>query len=407
MNEATRAGGPSRIAVISQFYAPEPCAAANRVTALCEALRDAGHEVTVVTAFPTFPSNRLAPGDRGAVFRRERHDGIAVERVWTPVAPVARGARALTWAAVAVGATLRLLFTRRRYDVVVVSSPPITLALPALLAAARHRARLVVDVRDVFPEIGVTMGIWSEGSLIVRLLRSVAGVLYRRAGAIAATTPTQVREIAAYRISLERIHLAPNGYDRVVPQPVERESGGRCVVAFAGNVGLATGFDVVAEAMARLAGDPDFAFVVVGDGADLPRVRQRLEALEARNVRFAGVLARAQALGTLQSADVAIVPLRPEIRESLPTKIFDALAMGCPVVLSAAGEARRFVERSGGGVCVTPGDADELVRALRTLAADAALRRELGARGRRYVLERCERSAIMGTLAAAIAPVPA
>jgi glycosyltransferase involved in cell wall biosynthesis len=95
---------------------------------------------------------------------------------------------------------------------------------------------------------------------------------------------------------------------------------------------------------------------------------------------------------------MCVVPLREKIKDSLPTKLFDALSVGCPVVVSADGEARRVVEESGSGIAVPPGDAAALAEAIRTLGNDAELRRAYGTRGRAYVFEHYDRAKVMAEL---------
>src|SRR5215472_15075403 len=141
-----------RIAVITQFYPPEAGAASNRVSAIARALSDAGNDVTVIAALPSFPTGIIPAHYRSREQWARRDGGIEVRYVWTYASPRLRTVdRLLNWLSVAAAATTHLVFGRKRFDVVLVSSPPITLALPALAASILHRARLVVDVRDVYP----------------------------------------------------------------------------------------------------------------------------------------------------------------------------------------------------------------------------------------------------------------
>ncbi|HWT05968.1 MAG TPA: glycosyltransferase, partial [Xanthomonadales bacterium] len=125
-----------RIALISQFYPPEPVAAANRVAAMARAFAGAGHDVRVYTGMPSFPDGAIAPPYRGARHVVEQDGAVAVERVWTYASATSLpGNRVLNWLSVAAGIARRIVTAKARYDLVVVSSPPVTLALPALLGA--------------------------------------------------------------------------------------------------------------------------------------------------------------------------------------------------------------------------------------------------------------------------------
>jgi glycosyltransferase involved in cell wall biosynthesis len=391
-----------RIALVCQFYAPEPCAAANRVAALARALAADGNDVHVFTAMPSFPDGVIPAPYRGLRHAVERDGRITVERVWTYASPTARpGNRLLNWASVAAGIAVRLVATRARFDLVVVSSPPITLAAPALIAAFAHRAPLVVDVRDVFPDVAVKMGAWKAGSPIVRVVGRVADALYARAALVVAVTETARDEIFARGVSDAKLVLAPNGFDAIEPAadaPYDAVSGVRDVV-YVGNMGLATGLDVVLDAAAALRADPSIRFVLIGGGADAARLRARVDAESLGNVLFTGTLPRAAALRALADAALTVVPLVATIADSLPTKLFDAMLVGTPVVLSAAGEARRLVERARAGLAVTPGDGAALAAGIRRVLDDPELAAGFRAAGPPFVRANYDRGAVMTRLA--------
>jgi glycosyltransferase involved in cell wall biosynthesis len=393
-----------RVLVLSQFYRPEPCAASNRVAALVDRLAIEGHQVTVLTGFPCFPSGEIERRYRGRPYVVEPDGAIRVVRVWTYASRRQRGFdRLLNWFSVALGATAAVLDPRRGYDLIVVSTPPITMALPALVAKLFHRAALVADVRDVFPEIAIEMGEWKRDGRVARAVGFVADLLYRASRYVVSVTASARREIVARGVAAEKVLLAPNGFDAVAIEDAVRPyepAPGEMTVMYIGNMGLAAGLDVVLDAAATLASDPRFVFVLIGDGADAGRLRERVDREGLHNVKMLGVLPRTAAMSALQEADVCVVPLRGNIKGSLPTKLFDALSVGCPVVVSAQGEAQRIVEESGGGIAVPPEDGKALADAVRTLADDRERRLACGRLGRSYVYRYYDRARVMADLTA-------
>ena len=392
------------VAVLTHFYDPEPCAAATRVRSLVESLAAAGHQVTMVTNFPSFPGGRLAARDRFRFRRSERAGSVRVVRSFTATFHRFPLARLWHWSASAVASSVFLLFTRSRFDVIVASVPPITLALPALTGAWRHRSKLVLDVRDVYPDIAIAMGEWRERGIFARICEVAARMLYRRANLISAVTPTAVRQIASRGVGERRLLLVPNGCEDVSAEP--RHGNGRPFTAlYAGNLGLATDVDVLVDAAALLERD-EIAVEIAGDGAEGPRMRERVRTMGLRNVFFSGSVSRERAMQMLRKADVTIVSLRKGIRESVPTKLWDALSVGCPVVVAAEGEAGDAALASGGAVCVPPGMSDALAAAIRRFSQmNAGERERIGARGREFVNAHYRRSAIMRELCARIAGI--
>jgi glycosyltransferase involved in cell wall biosynthesis len=391
-----------RIALISQFYPPEPVAAANRVAAMARAFADAGHDVRVYTGMPSFPDGVIAPPYRGVRHVVEQDGAVAVERVWTYASATSLpGNRVLNWLSVAAGTARRIAAAKTRFDLVVVSSPPVTLALPALLGAFAHVAPLLVDVRDVWPEIAVAMGSWKADSRVAKLVGRVADALYARAALVTCVTETARDQIVARGVDPAKVLLAPNGFDPVVPAaraPIAPLPGVRDVV-YVGNMGLATGLEVVIDAAALLRDDATMRFVLIGGGADAARLRARAVAAGLTNVVFTGPLPRADALRALADAAATVVPLVATIADSLPTKLFDAMLVGTPIVLSAAGEARRLVERAGVGLAVTPGDPAALAAGVRRVLGDEELRARCRANGPPFVRANYDRAAVMTRLA--------
>jgi colanic acid biosynthesis glycosyl transferase WcaI len=385
---------------ITHFYPPEPAAGATRVASFVEALAKAGHEVDVVTSFPSFPRGRFSEG-RLPLVRVERLGRTRILRLFSLLVPGLPGGRLLHWLTAALSASLYAIFTREKYDAIVISSPPITLAVPGLIAAWRHRAKLVADIRDVFPDVAIAMGAWKKGSLQERGVERLVRALYRRANLVIAVTPTALAQIAARGVPASRLALARNAAERLPDVAATNGRSNGFTAIYAGNLGLATDVDVLVDAAALVASE-NITIEIVGDGAQRVHLGQRLQTERVRNVVVRGSLPRNDAMARVVEADVSIVPLRKGIKDSIPTKIYDSLAVGCPVIVAADGEARRE-GTSLGAVCTPPGDASALAQALRQLALlDKASLRKLGESGKEAVSARADRAGIMEEVVARI-----
>jgi glycosyltransferase involved in cell wall biosynthesis len=159
------------------------------------------------------------------------------------------------------------------------------------------------------------------------------------------------------------------------------------IAVYAGIHGIAQGLDTVLDAAGRLRAVPDVTFLFVGEGPVKPALRARAERLGLPNVRFHPQIPRAEMPDVLTAADVALVPLRkvPLFQGAVPSKLFDAWACGCPVVLGVEGEARELVRAAEAGVCVEPENGAALADAVLELKGDPARRRRLGENGGRFV----------------------
>ena len=398
---------------MTQYFAPEVGATQNRMMEFARAFVRAGHTVDVLTEVPNHPSGVIAPPFRRGWIHVEPGDFRTI-RVWVVTSPrktfYVRAAFYLSFLLMAIVASFTL---PRRYDAVVATSPPLPVAVAGLIIARLKRARFVMDVRDLWPRAAVALGELSEGALY-RFAEKVESWLYRNAALISATTEEFCAYIRGRGIAGERIRHVPNGTRTDVFTPDDPGAAqfraaerleGKFVVMYAGLHGIAQGLPFVLDAAAALAADPQIVFVMLGEG---PRKEQLVEAATARgltNVRFLRERPVAACASAIAAADVMLVPLAPNpvFEMFVPSKLFDAMAAGRPVILSVPGEAQAILERSGGGCYVPPGDAAALAAAIRDLKADPERRRRMGANARRFVEGAYDRRRESDRLVAAVA----
>ena len=385
-----------RILFFSHYYPPEGNAPAARTHAHCRRWAAAGHEVTVVTCVPNHPRGVVYPGYRNRLHQVEELNGVRVVRLGTFLAANAGVFRRVaSWLSYLAAAVLYGLLARR-CDVVLATSPQFFCAWAGVLVATVRRRPLLLEIRDLWPA-----SITAVGAIRARPVLWALEVLERGAYAAAAHVVTvgdgYRRELIARGVAPERVSVVTNGVDPELfhSRPPNRALAarlgvtGRFVVAWCGTVGMAHGLEVVLRAAARLRdrGRPDIVFLLVGDGARLDALRDAAARQGLDNVVFAGRLDRAEIPEVLSFADACLVHLRavPLFTTVMPSKIFEAAAMGRPLVLGVGGFARRFVEDAGCGLCIEPENDGELVEAVLRLAGHPELRRRLGEAGRATV----------------------
>jgi glycosyltransferase involved in cell wall biosynthesis len=384
-----------RIAFVCQYFVPEIGAPSARVSELCREWVAQGHQVTVVTALPNHPTGIIPPEYRGVWFRRETLDGITVFRNWLYATPnegfVKRTMSHLTFmCSAAVFSTPRL----SGHDVIVVSSPAFFAVLTAWFMSKVWRIPFVFEVRDLWPGIFIELGILKNRA-IIGILEAVEMFLYRQAAHVVVVTEA-FRDILIRRgVPAEKASVITNGVDMETYRPAPHETDlrrahgldGRFVALYIGAHGISQALSAILAAAQLLADDPEIAIVFVGEGAEKKMLVEKAAALGLGNVRFLPGQPKALMPEWYATADAVFVPLRniPMFETFIPSKMFEILASGRPIVGSVKGEARGILERSDGAIVVDPEDAPAIAAAVRRLKADPALRTALAEKGVRFV----------------------
>ena len=367
-----------RILFLSDNFPPEGNAPATRLYEhAIRWVRD-GHDVTVITCAPNFPEGKLYPGHENKWWQSGSMDGIRVVRVKTYItANEGFVRRTLDYMSFMVMAFLAGLFERRP-DVVVATSPQFFCAVGGwALSVARWRP-FVFELRDLWPASIIAVGAMRR-SMVIRLLERVEIFLYRRAKAIIAVTNAFREDLVSRGIERSKIHVVINGVDleRYKPQPrdaaLAAEFGldGKFVAGYMGTHGLAHALDKVLAAAELLLDRPDIAFFFAGAGADRARVEQIVADRGLHNVRLIPRQPKDRMPALWSLCDVALVPLRnsPVFATVIPSKIFESMGMGVPILMSLPeGEATGIVRSADAGVCVPPEDPVALAAAVHRLA---------------------------------------
>jgi colanic acid biosynthesis glycosyl transferase WcaI len=319
-----------------------------------EYLAARGHDVTVVAEFPNHPHGVLPLAYRGRLLEDDRSNPYRVLRVWVRTSvektPRTRMSFYLSYM------TLAMLVAplAGRVDVVVATSPPLFAAAAGLAIARLQRVPFVLDVRDLWPAAAVSLD-QLPSVRIARAAESLERLLYREASAVTAVTQPFCDHIDAVRGRPPATVLLPNGtLDSFLDAAPSRE--GRAglgapedafVVTFAGNFGIAQALGGVVEAAARA--EQGIHFTLIGDGPVRQRLARRADELGLRNLTLVPQLPLERMPPLLASSDALLVTLsaNPTFTGFVPSKLLDCMAVGRPVLLAAAGESSRLLERAG------------------------------------------------------------
>jgi glycosyltransferase involved in cell wall biosynthesis len=392
-----------RILFFTDNFVPETNAPATRTFEHARVWVSKGHDVTVVTGVPNFPTGRVHAGYRNVPYAVEEIEGIRVVRVWTYVAAnVGTLRRSLDYTSYLLSSTPAGLI-QKRPDVVVGTSPQLLTPLAAWTVARLRHAPFVFELRDLWPESIAAVGaVMDKPSM--RMMTALANFLYRRADAIVSVTESFVDILETHGIPREKITVVRNGaclseFSVAPPVPGIREEIGvpadTFLVTYVGTIGMAHGLESVLDAAGLTAKDP-VHFLFVGEGAEKERLASEARRRRLENVTFLGSRPREMIPGILASTDAVVVHLKdvPLFGTVIPSKIFEAMAAAVPIVLAVRGESARIVSEAGAGIPIQPASPAELVAAVRRLSSDPDLARRMGASGRKAVEERFSRDVL-------------
>lgn len=380
-----------RILFLTDNFPPEVNAPASRTFEHCREWVRAGHQVTVITGAPNFPKGKLFPGYRNRLWQRETMDGIQVVRVWTYIAANQGFAkRTLDYLSfMATGFLAGLI--QRRPDVIVGTSPQFFTNCAAWMLSVFRWRPFVFELRDLWPESIKTVGAMSD-SVALRLLERLERFLYRRAAVIVAVTESFRRNLVARGIDPNKIAVVTNGVDLSRFQPLARDPelaerfglADKFVLGYIGTHGMAHALETILEAAARMQALPEGAnvrFVLLGDGARKQALKETAVRMRLDNVVFLDTAPKEDVPRYWSLLDVSIIHLRKadNFTQVIPSKLFEGMGMGIPVLHGVAGESAEIVEREGVGLVFEPENAGALCEGLLRLAQDRALYERLQA----------------------------
>lgn len=360
-----------RIAYLHQYYQGRDRAGGTRSYEFGRRLVQRGHEVHMITT----DSYATRPGRR---WRVTEEDGLVVH--WLPVPysnNMSYARRILSFAQFATVAGFRA--ARVDPDVVLASSTPLTIALPGLVASRIRGTRFVFEVRDLWPEVPIAMGVLKDP--VARYLATrLAEATYCRSDQVIALSPGMAAGVARHGYPADRIAVVPNAadLDLFAPRPAEvsafrRERhwlGDRPLVVYTGTFGTVNGVDYLVRLAAEVRRlDPEIRFLLVGRGAHYEPVRALARDLGVldETVFLSPAVPRSQLPVILGAASVStsvVIPVR-ELEDNSANKFFDALAAGRPIAVNHGGWQADLIAQTGVGLLLDP---DDVAAAARLLA---------------------------------------
>lgn len=332
---------------------PKGSACANRMRVFYEVFKAKGHNVKVLT-----------PEDMG-IF-----DGIDANDVFVcktykmkKKTTTSRLKNNLSFAINSIRASKKI----GDIDIVITTSPPPLISLAGWWIAKRKKAKLVYDVRDIWPDVAIEMGSFSKKSVYYHVFKWIARFMYKHSDLILTVSNGKVKKIQGYVEDKDKVVLCANGLDEkflnhtVDDGVVERYNmKGYFNCVYVGNIGLAQGLEQLLVLAEKIQNEK-VQFLLFGEGAEKEKLETLKEEKKLCNVHFFGNVYEKEVFNVLRNAQLSYIPLVNEnLRDSIPTKTYEALGVGCPVLMVAEGDAVSLVEESKLGWSISPAEIEEL-----------------------------------------------
>ena len=404
---------PMKVLILSINYWPEVTGIGAFTISRAEYLAAAGHEVEVCTTFPYYPEWKVTAQYAGKFAATEERNGVRIIRSYAYIPTRVTSLKRVLHEASFIATSLLRALGRKRPDVLLVVSPPLGLAVSAILLGWLWRIPYVFDVEDLQPDSAADLGMLPP--LVLKLMYRVEAAAYRYAALVSTITDGMRERILKKGVPPEKVTLFEARLDSSLLDLAPEEGtafrqrydlGDKFLVTHSGNMGVKQGLDVIVDAAVLGRADGSTQFLLVGSGVDRERIQNRVADLGLENVRFFPLLDEADFRGLLAATNICLVTQQKAASDIFfPSKMVTYLAAGRPLIASvdSGSQAARVTRESGAGRTVVPEDPGALLRAVHEMRTEDL--RAYGAKARDYAISKWAPARVLGYLEQTLASV--
>ena len=388
-----------KILLINQAFVSPDEPGHTRHFEMAKYLRSHGHELVIVASDINYQTGQPSV-ERTGLFTEQVIDGVRILRAY--IFPALH--RSYFWRIISflsfMLSSVWTALTVKDADIIMGTTPPIFQAVSAWFVALIRHKPFLLEVRDLWPEFGVSMGVL-KNPILISLARWLENFLYARAVHILVNSPAYKEYMLGKGVPENKITYIPYGTDVDMFNPdvdgssVRKNLGleKKFVVLYAGALGQANDIDTILRAAERLNHDSKIRFLLFGDGKERARLESESKRMHLTNVIFAGVCAKKEMPLVIASSDMCLAILQdvPMFRTTYPNKVFDYMAAARGTVLVIDGVIRDEIESSGGGVFVQPGNDEQLAKTILELSNDPMRVKQMGLNARAYLVKNLDR----------------
>ncbi len=358
-----------KIALLTQYYKPEMGAPQNRLFEMMSGLKQLGNEVCIVTGMPNYPTGKIFDSYKGKLTMQEYVDDILVKRYWL-YASNARKTLPRIWNMISFSfmALFALRFLRKqKINYLIVESPPLTLPLVGYFLAKCTGAKLITNISDLWPLSAKELGAISGDGMVYKMLEKLEGFIYRKSHICMGQSAEIVEYIRQH--GGKKTYLFRNGVDpkRFAHIPLQPRQDKPFTIVYAGLLGFAQGiYDICQNINFASLG---VEFHIYGAGGEQVLIEEYLAAHPNHGITYHGKVSRDDIPAILMQADATLIPLVKNIFGAVPSKIYESMAAGVPIIFSGEGEGERIIREYNLGWISAAKDYTGMIENIKTMRA--------------------------------------
>lgn len=384
-----------KIVVICHYFPPEIGAPSARIYEMAKHWIELGNEVHVVTCFPNHPTGIIPEEYRGMKYKHEMMDGIHVHRNYVYATPN-KGFIKKTMGHISFMFS-SVLFSMNKIskpDVILTSSPTFFSILSGYYYSLRKKAHFVLEIRDLWPAAMIELGVMKEGA-ITHILEKMELFFYRKSKRLIMVTKSFKDNVIERGIDSNKVHVITNGVDQKMFNTQDKDQSilkqyeleDKFVISYVGAHGISQNLTTILKVAQNLQGDRKIQFIFVGEGAEKDLLKEIVDKEKISNVKFIGSQPKEIIPKFYNISDLSLIPLKDIelFKTFIPSKMFEIMACGTPIVASVEGEAEEILNESKAALVVKPDNVEEITQAILKLKTDKELYRSMKENGPEFV----------------------
>lgn len=367
--------GNLKLLILTQYFPPEVGAPQARLSEMAFYLKEFGFQVEVLTALPNYPKGKIFEGYKGKKILRENFDGIGIVR--TRIFPT-KSANIFKRLICYFSFVFYSYFAGKNYcqkpDIIYMESPPLFLGYSLLKLSKYWNVPYILNLSDLWPDAFITLGKLKKNSIQYKLMKNLEKKLYKNALGITCQTRGILNEVKKL-FPQKEMELITNGVElkkfgkHLRNENLRKELGwdGKFVLVYTGLHGVSQGLDQIVKVAFNLKEKEDIFFSLIGDGPEKEKLISIAKSQNLKNIQFLPLQKRERIPEILASAEVAIIPLAVNFKEAVPSKTYEAMASGLPLISISEGEVSKLIKDHNMGLTVPPQDISSLKESIISL----------------------------------------